>query len=234
MAVSKAKNITKNVDMSDAAGEMPTFKPAKITLEPTKLLTLDLRTITVCLEGVTPFISHAWDPKNLIKMQEKQAGAASKGREKRNPEADYEAAFYKLPDESYGIKCGAFKMAAVTAVTSLGKEFTKVGAKQAFFILRTKDGGELTKIHYPSDCPPYMRTDTVTVGMGGTDLRYRPEFPVWGVKLDIQYNARAISQDQLLNLINLGGFSVGVGEWRPERSGDFGRFRVVNNLSWEK
>jgi hypothetical protein len=52
--------------------------------------------------------------------------------------------------------------------------------------------------------------------------------------LDIQYNARAISQDQLLNLINLGGFSVGVGEWRPERSGDFGRFRVVDTLSWEK
>lgn len=234
MAVSKAKNITKNVDMSDVAGEMPKFKPAKAELVPTKLLNLDLNTITVVLEGLTPFISHAWDPKNLIKMGEKQAGTASKGRAKRDPKADYEAAFYKLPDESYGIKCGAFKMASVTAVTSLGKEFTKVGARQAFFILRTKEGGELTQICYPKDCPPFMRTDAVTVGNGGTDLRYRPEFPVWGVKLDIQYNARAISQDQLLNLINLGGFSVGVGEWRPERSGDFGRFRVVTKLSWEK
>jgi hypothetical protein len=131
------------------------------------------------------------------------------------------------------MKLIAFKNAAVTSVTSLGKEFTKVGARQAFFILRDKDGGELTPIYYPEDTPPYMRTDTVPVGMGGTDLRYRPEFLRWGVTLAIEFNSRAISQDQLVNLINLGGFSVGVGEWRPEKNGDHGRFKVVSKFSWE-
>lgn len=204
--------------------------PAK----PTKLLDLDLSTVVVNLQGITPFICHNWDWKNIKKMADKQAGVASKGREKRDPIADYEGAFYRLPDGRPGMKLIAFKNAAVTAVTSLGKEFTKVGARQAFFILRDEIGGELTPIHYPEDVPPVMRTDTVTVSMGGTDLRYRPEFSMWGVSLKIQFNTRVISQDQLINLINLGGFSVGVGEWRPEKNGDSGRFQVVNKFSWEK
>jgi hypothetical protein len=207
----------------------PTAAPAA----PTRLLDLDLCTIVINLEGTTPFICHNWDKKNIEKMANKQAGTASKGREKRDPIADYEGSFYRLPDGRPGMKVIAFKNAAVTAVTSLGKEFTKVGARQAFYILRDEIGGELTPIHYPENSPPFMRTDTVTVGMGGTDLRYRPEFPLWGVSLKIQFNTRAISQDQLINLINLGGFAVGVGEWRVEKNGDNGRFTVVNKFSWE-
>ena len=204
--------------MATIAKALPKFE-VPTTPAPTKLLSLDLKTILVNLEGTTPFICHNWDKKNIDKMQAKQAGTASKGREKRDPAQDYEGAFYRLPDGRPGMKLIAFKNAAVTAVTSLGKEFT--------------NGGELTPISYPEDTPPYMRTDTVTVGMGSTDLRYRPEFLRWGVTLAIQFNARVITQDQLVNLINLGGFSVGVGEWRPEKNGDHGRFQVVSNFSWE-
>jgi hypothetical protein len=218
--------------MTVLSKKLPKFEVPTIET-PTKLLALDMKTILVNLEGITPFICHNWDEKNIKKMQEKHAGTASKGREKRNPIAEYEAAYYRLPDGRPGMKLIAFKNAAVTSVTSLGKEFTKVGARQAFFILRDKDGGELTPIYYPEDTPPYMRTDTVPVGMGGTDLRYRPEFLRWGVTLAIEFNSRAISQDQLVNLINLGGFSVGVGEWRPEKNGDHGRFKVVSKFSWE-
>ena len=33
--------------------------------------------------------------------------------------------------------------------------------------------------------------------------------------------------DQIINLINMGGFSNGVGEWRPEKDGQFGTFHVA-------
>lgn len=214
-------------------GKNETVTAAPAPEAPTKLVMLDSKTIVIHLEGITPFICHNWDIKNIHKMAAKQAGTASKGREKRDPVADYEAAFYRLPDGRPGMKAIAFKCAAVTAVTSLGKEFTKVLARQAFFVLRDEVGGELTPIHFPADTPPRMRTDTVPVGMGGTDLRYRPEFLRWGVSLKVQFNTRAISQDQLVNLFNLGGFSVGVGDWRVEKDGDNGRFQVVSQFSWE-
>jgi hypothetical protein len=72
-----------------------------------------------------------------------------------------------------------------------------------------------------------MREDMVRVGMGTADIRYRPEFTEWSVKLPIKYNADAISLDQLVNLFTLAGFGVGVGEWRPERDGQYGMFHVA-------
>jgi hypothetical protein len=80
-----------------------------------------------------------------------------------------------------------------------------------------------------------MREDCVKIAMGTTDLRYRPEFKKWGMRLVVSFNARAISLDQIINLINLGGYAVGLGEHRPERDGDKGRFEVKANgkFSWE-
>ena len=72
-----------------------------------------------------------------------------------------------------------------------------------------------------------MREDMVRIGMGTADVRYRPEFKEWRVKLPIRYNEDAISLDQIVNLFNLGGFGVGIGEWRPEKRGVHGMFHVA-------
>jgi len=199
----------------------------------TKLLDLDLQTIRVKIEGSSPLIVHKFSEKAKRQMLAKMQGKASKGKELRDPEADYEGAFYRLSDDRPGFPALGFKSAAVTACTSLNKELSKVLARQAFHIEPHADGGDLYPIDFPESCPPVMREDTVTVGIEKTDLRYRPEFRRWGTELVITYNARAISREQLVNLLNLGGFAVGVGEHRPERNGDKGRFKVVNNYSWE-
>ncbi len=36
----------------------------------------------------------------------------------------------------------------------------------------------------------------------------------------------ALTRGSVLSLIDAGGMGVGVGEWRPEKDGDFGTFRV--------
>ena len=45
--------------------------------------------------------------------------------------------------------------------------------------------------------------------------------------MTIRHNARALTAEQIVNLINTGGFAVGVGEWRPEKNGQFGLFHVA-------
>ena len=96
-------------------------------------------------------------------------------------------------------------------------------AKGAFHIV-----GDLVEI---LGDPPIMRTDIVHIGPFGKKTatpRYRPEFTNWRCKLIVRYNESAISPEQLWNLINVAGFSVGIGEWRPEKSGagSFGMFHV--------
>ena len=64
------------------------------------------------------------------------------------------------------------------------------------------------------------------VGMGTADIRYRPEFRDWKIPVSIKFNANAVSAEQIANLLNTAGFAIGIGEWRPERNGSYGRFHV--------
>ena len=69
-----------------------------------------------------------------------------------------------------------------------------------------------------------MRTDRVRVTSGGTDIRYRGEVRKWKMTFSIRYNANFISQEQVVNLLETAGFSQGIGEWRPEKNGEYGTF----------
>ena len=73
-----------------------------------------------------------------------------------------------------------------------------------------------------------MREDMVQIGGMSkvADIRYRPEFKTWSTTLTIRYNRNAITPEQIANLLNYGGFSNGVGEWRPSRDGSHGTFHV--------
>ena len=44
--------------------------------------------------------------------------------------------------------------------------------------------------------------------------------------LPITFNARMISAEQIVAMLDAGGFGTGIGEWRPEKDGQFGRFHV--------
>jgi hypothetical protein len=45
--------------------------------------------------------------------------------------------------------------------------------------------------------------------------------------LTIEYNeSGSMTLEQIINCINAGGYSTGIGEWRPEKDGIFGRFHV--------
>jgi hypothetical protein len=74
---------------------------------------------------------------------------------------------------------------------------------------------------------PEIREDMVRIGMGSADLRYRGEFKNWHMDLVIEYNSGGnLTLDQIVNVINAGGYIVGIGEWRPEKDGTFGRYHV--------
>lgn len=47
--------------------------------------------------------------------------------------------------------------------------------------------------------------------------------------LNLRYNKNGVyTLEQIINLINVGGFSCGIGEWRPEKDGQNGMYSVVS------
>lgn len=179
---------------------------------------IEIRKLQITLVGDSPLISHRWSDKAKKMMLDKQMKQANTGKEPKNPEQDYQDSLYHLPDgKGYGFPCVAFKAAAVEACRYVdGMKMTE--ARGAFHV-----AGELAAIIGE----PTPREDMVRIGMGTADIRYRGQFESWSTTLHITYNARAISEEQIVNLFQVAGFGVGVGEWRPSRDGSYGRFHVA-------
>jgi hypothetical protein len=195
---------------------------------------LDLRLMEVTVIGDSPLIVHAWSAKAKREMLDKQMKKPKGAKEAKDPKADFEASLYKLADGGYGFPSVGFKSAAVTAGTSVAG-LTKIAARQAFHILGEDVDvpgvfeGTSARINLARvEGRLSMREDMVRVGMGTADLRYRGEFSDWHARLLVRYNGNVLSESQILNLINVAGFAVGVGEWRPEKDGMNGMFHVAS------
>lgn len=171
----------------------------------------------VVLVGDSPLIVHAWSSKAKQEILDKQMKKAKLAKQPKNPEELFEEALYRDENGNYAFPAVAFKSAAVDAC-SMVSDMTKVGTRGAFHI-----HGSMVKLEYEE---VKRREDMVRIGMGTADVRIRPEFIGWSVTLNIRFNSGVISIDQLATLFNVGGFSIGVGEWRPQKDGSNGMFHV--------
>jgi hypothetical protein len=215
---------------------MATKKTEVIEIRP-----IEIKKVTVRVVGDTPLIMHAWSEKAKRMMLEAQMGIAKgKKKEVKNPADDFIRSMYWLtpmPEDGtmesfeeaiangarFGFPVTAFKQAAISAAYRMGWAKDKMSMRGAFYIDSDENG--MIEIH--SDTPE-MREDMVKVGMGTADIRYRGEFKNWYADLTISYNANGqYSLENIVNIINAGGYVCGVGEWRPERDGQNGMFHVA-------
>jgi hypothetical protein len=176
---------------------------------------LNIQTVQFMLVGDSPLIVHAWSEKAKKLMLDKQMKKAAQAREAKDPQADYEACFYRTPDGEYGFPAIGVKSAMVGACRFVDAKMTM--ARGAFHI-----DAEMLRVFGE----PRPREDMVRVGLGTADIRYRPEFPEWKMPVTLKFNASVMSAEQIANLLNTAGFGIGIGEWRPEKSGSYGRFHV--------
>ena len=74
-----------------------------------------------------------------------------------------------------------------------------------------------------------IREDIVRIQSGASIPRYRCEFNTWKIPFEVEYNSDWCSAEILYNAIDRAGREVGLGENRPEKSGDnWGTFRVAD------
>ena len=184
---------------------------------------IQAETIQVPIIGTAPLVVHRFGEKAKREMLANAQGKKSP-RTPKDPKAEYEAAFYRLKSGEPGFPALGFKAATVGAARFFGKQITMTALKQ--FVFFSGEPGEDGHYYVQIVGEPEMREDVVRVGRGGTDLRYRPQFTEWSASLVVTYIASMLDRNSLLSLIEAGGMGVGVGEWRPERDGDFGTFQL--------
>lgn len=176
-----------------------------------------IQRLRIMLIGDSPLICHRWSEKATKQMLDKQMKKAQAAKGAKDPKQDYLDSLYPHPAGGYGFPAVGFKSAATDACSYIAG-LTKVLCRGAFHI-----SSDLVKVKGE----PRPRQDMVRLQGSTADVRHRGEFRKWSVVLEIAYNASVLSAEQITNLFNVAGFAVGVGEWRPQRNGSFGRFHVA-------
>lgn len=202
---------------------------------------IQIKKATIHIEGDTPLIVHAWSEKAKREMLEKQMKVTkTKAKTAKNPVEDFIRSMYWLtpmPEEMteaafdeainngarFGFPVTGFKQAAISAAYRMGWAKDKASLRGAFFI----DCDENQMIEIKGDAP-IMREDMVKLLGTTADIRYRGEFRNWSADMTISFNENGqYTLEQIINIINAGGYVCGVGEWRPERDGQYGMFHVA-------
>jgi hypothetical protein len=187
-----------------------------ITLKPIKQ-----EQITLTIIGISPLIQHKWGSESKKTLRDKHGGRKTKPRRIRKPKNEFKEATYFTDEGDYGLPAMAVKSAMIAAAhKDIGIEKTLL--RKALF-LNCADSNNILKMNCSE---PVMREDTVRVGSGSTDLRYRPEFSEWSIEVSFIFDAELLRPEDIINLLDRAGFGCGVGEWRPQKGGEYGRFMV--------
>lgn len=206
-----------------------------------------LKTTRFRIEGETALCVTRWTEKAKRQLEAGQ-GVEVEGelntRTARNPREDYLAYFYMVKGKPetkgcvYGIPAIWIKSAICDAIAFTDiKGMYKTTGKAAIRVLGEPgatdfdSGHDLVSLVDHSE-PEMWRGMVRNGGMRGVaDIRYRPRFQKWAVEFTVQFDDTLVSAQQLAAFIDRAGFSIGLGDWRPQsktgRGGPLGTFRLV-------
>jgi len=171
------------------------------------------------IEGISPLLCSRMPDETLLGVLEGHEKGKSTVRKKRNPEKEYQSSLYPKIDGHYTFPGIAIKQAMRGAAKTFAPNINKNSVDGNVFI--------------PEWIPITGSKPKIDI-VQGRDARgtlrvvIRARFEKWSSIFPIEYNANGtLTLDQIYNLLNLAGWSVGIGGYRPEKKGIFGRFRLV-------
>jgi len=177
--------------------------------------------VGVEVSGTADLIQNRFSQKSVEQMLKAHMGISVQRERKKPREVLEDATVYNM-DRKVALPPTGFKLAMLSAATQI-KGLKKTQLRIALFIQ-----GNSIPITYEATCP---RMDiTRTSGIGRTpDVRFRPSFQNWKARMIIQF-ADTLTVQTVVDLLNRAG-QVGVGEWRPERNGSYGTFKVTRHIT---
>lgn len=199
----KAKDDTSVNDTSVLDGAPATMKP---------------EIVTFLVKGLSPLLQN--NPAEFIGVDDVESLAAKK---EYNDEDEARRRCYMNPDGLYCHPAGSFTKAMMKAVSGkkFGKMFATSAIKGAVFI------AEPFSVIEDADGEPHTTysIDRRSVVIGKSRiLRCRPCWHPWQMRVPLEIDTAILTPSQVLESLALAGRIIGIGDYRPEKSGGFGRF----------
>lgn len=176
-----------------------------------------MRKIEVEIKGQSPYLMH--------KFGEDEADIKGK---KSIAEKDYasevEKALYRSPEGEIYVPSAQIKGCLIEA----GKNFKVAGKGKSNY---SKLFGAFLIVE--PDTIPMVNQEWITdaravVIQRARIIRYRPKFMEWGLKFTLTIMEDEIPVETVKNALDHAGNYVGIGDFRPQKKGSFGRFIVTS------
>lgn len=144
------------------------------------------------------------------------------------PQEDAESGSYRLPTGELYLPPAHFRECTVNAAKGrkVGKAFATMIVKSTVF---EADGYEACPLVDPETGVLLTEFEIDTrraVVQSAGIMRSRARIPRWATQVTFEFDPDFLSSEHLLALLNIGGHSVGVGDYRPQKGGPFGRFEA--------
>ena len=183
-----------------------------------------MKSVQVEIRGITPLLIHKFGAEAESSKKTRRIEVQNK-----DPREEARKVAYIADD-------GTFYFSAFSIPNAMGN----AGSSH-------KATGTRKSLRYVVPSAVRMDSDTVTIMNGtgpaedfevdarpvtipatkGRIMRYRPRFNQWGAKFIVHIDDELLSCDMAHQLLNEAGQSIGIGDFRPEKRGPFGRFRVT-------
>lgn len=187
---------------------------------------IERASILVNIKGTTPLLVSRFSERAIKEIEASQGGAGKLKKAPRVPAQEFQDARYHMGGKDYFPSIGIKKAMVLAGQRFADEKGTELyGAfsipTQFIEIINSKPNGK----NWPA-----MRTDIARLQGKTANPVYRPEYWQWEMNVPLDININFLSLDQALNLLNLAGFSVGIGAWRVEKKGIFGQWEIVEVL----
>ena len=178
-----------------------------------------MKQIVLKATGMSPVLLHSTGGMKV------QVPGGVKRREIPTPEEEAEAGTYRDADGDLCLPTTGFRAGALNAASGLkvGK-LTARRALGAFFPLQ-----ELTKLLNPETDEIISEYEIdIRPAVVGTAriMRSRARVERWSVIIECEYDEGIIDEESILDLLNRAGRLSGIGDYRVQCSGTFGRYTV--------
>ena len=183
-----------------------------------------MKTIEIEIRGITPLLINKFgaDAETGKKTRRIEVSV-------RDPREEATKAAYIAPDGTYYFS--AFSIP--NAMGNAGSSHKATGSRKSLrFVVPSAvrmDSDTVTIMNGSGPAKSFeVDARPVTIpATKGRVMRYRPRFEQWGARFFLHVDDELLSPEMAHQLLNEAGQSIGIGDFRPEKRGPFGRFRVV-------
>jgi hypothetical protein len=145
------------------------------------------------------------------------------GMEKKKPEEQAEESAYRLPNGELYFPGPNLQRALISGSKfSKGKGRSSLATVAAACLMVPQE-------HLLFGCRKFEVDSWAVVvpATKGRIVRHRPRLDDWSLSFPLEYDDELLSENQVRQIVDDTGLRVGIGDFRPEKKGPFGRFKVI-------